>query len=568
MSSFQLKKQGNSLELPQQLLLIGITKAKSVLLELHKEEEYIIKKTFLLLQIAIKLLLKNNKFATLECLPKNKWTTLNDKKIFSNPDTLIVSWLQTSVQGLTGNVKVLKPFWNKQCLEHSKKLWLPTETDCVGLHSSSLSSSSKCIQSNLLFSTTTTRNPQTMNSQKTSCQLSTSTVADKWEKEDTLVRTRKIKIYPTKKQKKTLKKWLGTSRYVYNNALNGIKNNNEKYDSYKLRDKYVSHTFNKPFGLYELFYNPKFEYVPKEWELETPKDIRAGAIRDLCKAYKTCMSNFKNGNINKFRMGFRSKKKSSSIEIPRNNIKITNKKVKIFPRKFNSEIRMSNDRTLRGLKLNHDCRLLFDKNKWFLVIPLDIQKKELKANKDTRCGIDPGVRKFITVYSNDSTYKVSLRKENLKKLQEKLEILQSLKSKKKIIYRRYKRHINKVYNRLDNLIDETHNQTIKILVDEFETIYIPKFESQKLVGTKLHKSTKRNLLQLKHFKFRTKLISKSELNSNKIIVCTEEYTSKTCTCCGTINPNLGCSEVYKCNSCKMILDRDINGARNILIKNL
>lgn len=54
----------------------------------------------------------------------------------------------------------------------------------------------------------------------------------------------------------------------------------------------------------------------------------------------------------------------------------------------------------------------------------------------------------------------------------------------------------------------------------------------------------------------------------ELIDCTEEYTSKTCTRCGRINHNLGSNKVFTCASCKLIIDRDINGARNILLKNL
>ena len=48
-------------------------------------------------------------------------------------------------------------------------------------------------------------------------------------------------------------------------------------------------------------------------------------------------------------------------------------------------------------------------------------------------------------------------------------------------------------------------------------------------------------------------------------ICTEEFTSKTCTRCGQIN-EVGGSEIYKCSGCKLTLDRDINGARNIYLK--
>ena len=50
-----------------------------------------------------------------------------------------------------------------------------------------------------------------------------------------------------------------------------------------------------------------------------------------------------------------------------------------------------------------------------------------------------------------------------------------------------------------------------------------------------------------------------------MIVNTEEYTSKTCGVCGTIN-NVGSKEVFTCSKCNLVIDRDINGTRNIYIK--
>ena len=50
--------------------------------------------------------------------------------------------------------------------------------------------------------------------------------------------------------------------------------------------------------------------------------------------------------------------------------------------------------------------------------------------------------------------------------------------------------------------------------------------------------------------------------------CLTGITSKTCSCCGKLNYNLGSSEVFVCKECEMRIDRDVNGARNILIKNI
>ena len=43
-------------------------------------------------------------------------------------------------------------------------------------------------------------------------------------------------------------------------------------------------------------------------------------------------------------------------------------------------------------------------------------------------------------------------------------------------------------------------------------------------------------------------------------------TSKMCSICGNIKEDLGGNKVYKCTNCKTVMDRDVNGARNIHIR--
>jgi putative transposase len=570
MNTFQLKKSGKYLVLPLKHLLTGIRQVKLILLNLHPEQDFTIKRTFIILLVSIKLLNLKNVTVTLEFLQKNKWTTSSDKKIFSNQGILIISWLQTLVLGLIGKERVLKPFWNKQCQEMSQKLWLPIEIDYVGLHSTSLNGLLHTKDANSLFSMTTLTNPKITNSQTTSCQSSTSIRVGKWEKEDTktLLRTRKVRIYPNKKQKLQFKEWSDTSRYVYNQGLNGIKNNNESVEFYTLRDKYVTSTYRQKddYGIYDLFYTDKYNYHIKDWEINTPKDIRAGALRDLTKAYKTCISNLKAGNIRNFNLNYRSRKKPSSIEIPKTSIKVNNGEMYIYKRYTKSKIRLSNDKCLKNLTIEYDTRLKYENGKWYLIIPI---KREItsKNPKYKECGIDPGVRKFNTVYSDEMVFVVERNKDNLIKLYNKLDKLNSIRSNNFISKSKYKRKIQRLYSTLDNAIDDMHNQTIDIITSNFSKIYLPNFESQEIVKINKNRKTRRNLLQQKHFKYKTKLISKCETyNDVEVFICTEEYTSKTCTNCGVLN-NPGSLEIYKCESCNIIIDRDINGARNILLKN-
>ena len=352
-----------------------------------------------------------------------------------------------------------------------------------------------------------------------------------------------------------MRAWIGTTRYIYNRCLSAIKTDNEKINFQSLRNKFVT-----------AKNNPNIQ----NWELETPKDIRAEAIRDLTKAYHVAMINLKNNNINKFDLKFRTKKKESSIAIPYTAIsfKKNDKKLYIFKSYMKEPIKLSKDKSLKNIEINHTCRLKNDKGKWFLYIPIKTKLKEIKPTNQA-CSLDPGIRKFQTIYSEKETVKIIMNKDHIKKLQNKLDLFQSLRSKKLISKSHYQRKINKINHRFKNLIDDLHFQTITYLTNTFKTIFIPKFESQELVRVNKLKKCRRDLLSLQHYTFQQRLMDKSKLkNGCKVMICTEEYTSKTCSSCGIINDKLGSNELFICKSCNLQIDRDINGARNIFIKNV
>lgn len=83
---------------------------------------------------------------------------------------------------------------------------------------------------------------------------------------------------------------------------------------------------------------------------------------------------------------------------------------------------------------------------------------------------------------------------------------------------------------------------------------------------KLNKMVKRVLLRMKLYVFKQRLQYKCNQRCIGYKEIDEAYTSKTCTICGKINKELGTSKIFNCKKCKKILDRDVNGARNIMLK--
>ena len=388
-------------------------------------------------------------------------------------------------------------------------------------------------------------------------------------------------------QKKILRQWMGTRRYVYNRVLAKIKSGEEKPGNDKnLRNKYVTAKNNPEVAV---------------WETETPKDIRAGAIRDVVKNYTTAFSALKNKNINKFSLNFSRKKDSPSIEIPLTAIKATSIKINrtvgeiekakkqakkdskisttrtrikiskedkgvfIYNTIIKDKIKIKNRQLRKPIFIDHDCRLQVKNNNWYLFCPFNASTGEVPLDREEFCALDPGTRTFQTIYSEGKISQIKMNKDVIKKLYQKIDSLKSKRDRGMIRRKSCKKRERKLQQRLCNLIDDLHHKTAIFLTKNFNTIILPPFESQDMVKNNRWSSVNRDILQLKHYLFQQRLRSKCLLMNCSLILNSEEFTTQTCGCCGS-RYKLGCDEIYNCKNCGLVIDRDVNASRNIFIK--
>ena len=545
-----LRQLDNSWELPLTLFVRGLRKTRSVLFALHPTKDCIIDKTLCALLVCIILLRRNRTSPTVVLAPSNKVTTWRDKSHFSNINSLATKLLQTLGLELIGKGRVLKPYWNELCKEISMKLWSPIETGCVGSHLISSRISSNSVMSNSLFSTMETMNPELLSSPMTSYLSSPSIPADKWVEED--IRVRRIRMYPSKAQASVLRQWTGTTRYVYNRTLSYIRDNpSAKISFIPLRDRFVN--------------NPDPSVV-KDWELLTPSEVRRYAVKDLVTAHKAAFSNLKRHNITKFKLNYRSKKRGeSSIGLPKSACKVLNIKrrrfITLYPtvmkksmkgQKLDCRIRLSHDRALKHIGIVpahdirvHDIRVHCIDNRWYLCIPVTIKFKKSEASQEF-CSLDPGTRKFQTIFANDRIREIRPNEVLLKKLEQKLRIMNQLRSSKppKILKSHYVRRVRRIHYRISNLVDSMHYALRTELISNYGTIFLPSFESQELVKVNKGRNFRREVLRFKHYQFKMRMLDKADLIQGcRVVVCTEEYTSKTCSECGRVK-NIGASEIY------------------------
>ena len=119
------------------------------------------------------------------------------------------------------------------------------------------------------------------------------------------------------------------------------------------------------------------------------------------------------------------------------------------------------------------------------------------------------------------------------------------------------------------LKEELHWKVANFFVKNYEVILIPKFSSKDFapkIKRKMKNKTVKSLLSLNHSMFLERLKWVAMNRGTKIIESREDYTSKTCTSCGSINNKLGSNKTFICKKCKVVIDRDLNGARNIYLR--
>jgi putative transposase len=375
-----------------------------------------------------------------------------------------------------------------------------------------------------------------------------------------IMRSKKIKLYPTIEQKIILKHWFGSRRWVYNQCLNYI---NQKNGKIPIMQELRSH-----------FLNGK---SLQEFSNGTPYDIRDGGMRDLLKNYKSNIAKVKSKAITHFKLTFQRSKFSQSIAVPHKFYGTTGK-YSILKNMNKSE---PEEKVLR--QINHDFRILKDNNgDYWICLPVkktsrsERQVREFSNDRlDGTISLDPGVRTFLVGYDGQNTNVLHFGTDASKKIEYvcmRLDLLISRSSKepqrKRVSLRKA---IKRLRKRIENMVTDMHYKVANFLCENYKTIKIPVFKSRVMVQSgKLNSKVARRMMNLSHYLFKTRLLSVSEEYKNcKVEIVGEEFTSQTCGKCGTLNKELGISKLFKCVNpkCRIEIDRDINGARNILLKN-
>ncbi len=441
----------------------------------------------------------------------------------------------------TSKEKRSLPFWDKSCQEISRQLWSDTKIDLRGLvETSSNGSVSKTI-ANSWFSVETSclQNEKWL---KISLPSSTSLVADSTDSVSTNLLSKKIRVYPETKLAAKWRTWLAASRWCYNQAIAILKT--EKMGKYDLRKKIMD---SAPIWVSEQPYNP-----------------RQMAVFQAFEAHKAAK---KSKGIAKFRTRFDI---SQTIRF-----QVSNWKSKTFYPQATKGLSFKASEPILDV-MQHEPTLSLVNGQWFICYAVDTPKP-LENESNLVIALDPGVRTFLTGFDGGNI--VELGKNDIDRIYRLARHLDKLMSRiglskggqfKRLRYC-LRKSAAKIRVKVKNLVNELHKKAAKYLVTKYRLIFLPTFETQQMIKKgkrKLATKTARAMVTLSHYRFQQMLKHQAVKYGSLVVDVTEEYTSKTCSKCGHIHAKLGGSKKFKCPECGHTLDRDLNGAFNILLKAL
>jgi putative transposase len=350
------------------------------------------------------------------------------------------------------------------------------------------------------------------------------------------MRAYKFRIYPSKKQEKEMQRHLWVSKELWNEMLaftKEIYNNYEKFPTKKTLRELV-----KGSGL--------FSQVGQE------------LVDRLIDALYRKVEMKKKGEKGGFPR-FKSFDRMKSLRYPQYGTGFwLNKKLKVTP--F-GEIAIKKHRGVKG-KIKTLTLKRESSGRWFAILCAETPKEIPKENKGGAVGIDLGLKTFATL-SNGLNIE---NPRHFKKYEDRLAFIQRKFSRKKkgsISRHEAKIRVAKLHEKISDCRRDFLHKTTTDLVNIYSFIASERLASKEMAeenyGKQIHDAGW-NM-------FANMLAYKAEGAGCKVVFVDPKNTTKECSRCRNIRKDLTLwDREYACPNCGLSMDRDMNAARNILMR--
>lgn len=374
-----------------------------------------------------------------------------------------------------------------------------------------------------------------------------------------MIKSFKIRLYPTKSQEQLMWKHVGACRFIWNYMLEIQQKN------YEQGGRYLS-----AFTMINLL-KPLKNDGEHEWLYEVSNTSLQRICQDVNDAYQRFFQ--KAAGYPKFKSKKRAK---TAFPVRAEQLYFSDKQVVQIPKLGRVQYKTDFDLPIgKGAKFMNP-RISYINGKWMLSFGMECENQAPELT-DRPMGIDLGV-KDLAVAEFDGEM---LQFHNINKSKQMRGLKRRLLHTQCSISRKYEQNrvgnkyvktkniekeeakLRKIYARMSNIRNNYIHQTTHKLVSVRPCKVI--MEDLNVRGMMKNRHLAKAIQEQCFYEFLRQMQYKCEWNGIEFVQADRFYpSSKTCSGCGTVKDNLKLSDrTYRCECCGLVIDRDYNAAINL-----
>jgi putative transposase len=359
------------------------------------------------------------------------------------------------------------------------------------------------------------------------------------------LRGHRYELDPNDVQRTALFKHAGTARFAWNWALG---RRIERFEKNEGKERFSSAEQD------HREWNP-WKRTGAPWWSEVSKCAPQEAFRDLDKAFKNFWMGRKAGRKTGFpkfkKRGFRDgfrltgaiRVEEGAVVLPRIGVVRTKERTAVTGRILSASVRREADR-------------------WFVSIAVEQERPEPEPVAGPAVGIDVGLEHFAVTSEEERIESPKPLKKALKRLRRRSR-QHSRKTKGSKNRGKSALSLARLHRRVKNQrSDFLHKLSTRLA----KTKSVIVLEDLNVRGMIRNRSLARSIADAGWSELKRQLQYKTLWSGSKLAIAPRFFpSSKFCSGCGTLRPNLKLSErLFECAHCGLVLDRDLNAARNLV----
>jgi putative transposase len=373
----------------------------------------------------------------------------------------------------------------------------------------------------------------------------------------------KFALDPGPAQERALRSHAGAARFAWNWGLAKCM---ERYDA---EGKWYS-----AIDLHKLWNAEKKANPDLAWWSENSKCAYQEAFRDLDRAFKDFIKSKKGARKGR-RLGFPKFKKRGRA---RDSFRLSDRVMRCsgatvtLPKLGTIRTHESTRKLGRHLE-NGTTRILSatvsrTAQRWFVSFTVEVEQKQAEwpARPGSAVGIDLGVKTLLTGVDDRGQLLAVIGPKSLRSSMRKLKRASrehSRKAKGSANRRKSAARLARIHAKVANVRADSLHKATTDLSRRYKTVVI---EDLNVTGMMANRSLARSIADQGFWNTRRMLGYKTAREGGTLIVADRFYpSSKTCSGCGSVKAKLTLADrVYRCDMCGLVIDRDVNAARNLL----